>query len=307
MSGDNIGIIYGLICPITNNIRYVGQTTQKLNNRFIQHKTCSIKSKTHLGNWLRKLKVLNLLNSLEIVILDKCSTDSLIERETYYINFYILKGCNLVNEAIRDIQTNRLVLTEKQKQRRRDIAIEVHTGRKRSEETRKNLAKARKLYLANNNNPNLGRKIGEETKKLMSDKKPKIKVCSLDFHGNIIKYYDSINAVKTDGLSVGNVANCIKNKQSTYKNSFWRVLEAPYITKDHISNSVLFVLLNTVTCEVVIDYPKNLATLLNISRYRIYRAAAEGKVVLHKYKIINNISKSEIELEFILKSIGEIE
>ena len=33
-----MGIIYGLICPISNEIRYIGQTIVPLNRRLTQHK-----------------------------------------------------------------------------------------------------------------------------------------------------------------------------------------------------------------------------------------------------------------------------
>lgn len=306
MSGNNIGIIYGLICPITNTIRYVGQTTQVLNKRFIQHKTCSIKAKTYLGSWLRKLKEMNLLEQLEIIVLERCAVEKLIERETYYITLYNLKGYKLTNLEIRDIRTNRRVLSKEQLKKRIALTKKVHIGLKRSDETRLNMSKARKIYLANNINPHRGRTCSENTKKLMSSLKRKTEICSIDFKGNIKKRYESINSVKYEGLSVGNVYNCLRNKQLTYNNSFWRKISEPYITKENISDSILYILFNIETKEIIIDYPKKLAEILSISRYRVYRAAADNKLLLNRYKVINNICDSEIELGFILHSIGVI-
>ncbi len=49
-------IIYGLVDPITGNVRYVGKTAQSPEERLKGHLAGSIRKNHHLGCWLRKLR-----------------------------------------------------------------------------------------------------------------------------------------------------------------------------------------------------------------------------------------------------------
>lgn len=56
-------IIYSLIDPRTNEVRYVGRTSLKRKNkRLYEHINYAHKNKTYSATWIRKLLELNLLH-----------------------------------------------------------------------------------------------------------------------------------------------------------------------------------------------------------------------------------------------------
>lgn len=74
-------MVYGVIYVITNlltGMKYVGQTTRSLKERFGEH----MKAKTHLGNAIRHYGVEN----FTVEIIEECETlDQLNEREIFWI------------------------------------------------------------------------------------------------------------------------------------------------------------------------------------------------------------------------------
>jgi hypothetical protein len=89
--------VYSLICPISNKIKYIGQTRQKLYKRLYKHLREINKNKSHKNNWLKILEKQNILHKLRIEIIEECAFDKLNEREIYWIKFYKNKGLNLTN------------------------------------------------------------------------------------------------------------------------------------------------------------------------------------------------------------------
>lgn len=86
--------IYYLSNPLTNEIRYVGQTIQPLKNRLKKHLTA--KDKSHRVNWLKSLRTKGLEPNITLI----CETDNIQtsnELEQYYINKFKNNGYNLVN------------------------------------------------------------------------------------------------------------------------------------------------------------------------------------------------------------------
>lgn len=93
--------IYVLKCPISNEIRYVGQTRGKLNKRLDGHIWESRKNKkkySHKDNWISKLSKLELKPIIEKIeeLPIECNLSYVLERETYWILKYKNNG-NLVN------------------------------------------------------------------------------------------------------------------------------------------------------------------------------------------------------------------
>lgn len=97
----NTGIIYALICPISGEVKYIGQTTQKLYSRVAGHKYNALKPKssqyTYKENWIKKLDKLGKLNEIKSEILENCLGQDLDNREIYWIKYYEDKGCKLTN------------------------------------------------------------------------------------------------------------------------------------------------------------------------------------------------------------------
>ena len=93
-----MGIIYGLIDPITKELRYIGQTKQKIECRLRYHKYLSKKDghRSYLYNWLNSLYKKNCF--AEILIIEE-NIQELDFWETFYIQYYKGIGCNLTNLA----------------------------------------------------------------------------------------------------------------------------------------------------------------------------------------------------------------
>lgn len=86
--------IYTLSHPITNEIRYVGQTNN-LRLRYNRHNSPS--TYTHNENWVRGLHSLNLRPVMEII--EECDTSNVDEIEIYWISQFKAWGFTLTNLA----------------------------------------------------------------------------------------------------------------------------------------------------------------------------------------------------------------
>jgi predicted GIY-YIG superfamily endonuclease len=86
--------IYGLRCPLSNKIRYIGKSVNP-NQRFKNHINYEIRSDTHKARWLNKLAEQGLLPNL--IIIEETSIDQWEEREKYWISYY---KNDLTNETI---------------------------------------------------------------------------------------------------------------------------------------------------------------------------------------------------------------
>lgn len=95
--------IYGLICPLSKGIKYVGQTKRILHERLKSHiyeynrNNKALHHSTHKFNWMKKLERENLLDSIEIILIETCELSTVNEREQYWINEY--SNLNLVNSS----------------------------------------------------------------------------------------------------------------------------------------------------------------------------------------------------------------
>lgn len=85
-------IIYGLYCPITDELHYIGKST-KLLIRPLQHLTKSHSDK--INEWVKSLKFLNYKPIIKI--LEKCNENNIDDREEWWIRKSIEDGCFLLN------------------------------------------------------------------------------------------------------------------------------------------------------------------------------------------------------------------
>lgn len=141
--------IYGLCCPETKQIRYIGKTIRP-KGRLRDH--INDKSKTHKVNWIKSLKAKGLTPSM--VILETLEDGANWEEaEIRWIQQGKNNGWDLVNGTTGgDGVPN---LSKESRERIRQAWI----GRKHTEETKRKLSKA-----------STGRKHSEEWKKNMSSK-----------------------------------------------------------------------------------------------------------------------------------------
>lgn len=90
----NKSIIYGLYCPFTHNLHYVGQSSIGM-LRPMDHMTHSHSEK--INEWVDQLRFLG--HKPEIRVLEECNEDELDEREVVWITKSINEGCYLLNKA----------------------------------------------------------------------------------------------------------------------------------------------------------------------------------------------------------------
>ena len=88
-------VIYTLEDPITNEIRYIGKTTDNLKKRLTGHIYTSKKVKNHRCNWIKSIIDKGKLPI--ITFLDSCSWDNSQNLEIYWIAQFRAWGFNLVN------------------------------------------------------------------------------------------------------------------------------------------------------------------------------------------------------------------
>jgi len=93
----NEGFIYGLVCPIAHQVRYIGQTTN-VSHRLKMHK-CDTEGYGHKQNWIKSLIAKNLLDQLEVIILWSGDAGELDDVETRLIADHRHQGFDLVNVA----------------------------------------------------------------------------------------------------------------------------------------------------------------------------------------------------------------
>ena len=132
------GIIYGLRCPLSGEIRYVGQTIKKINRRLAEHR-CDKRFNTHKVNWINKLDKLNILDNLAIELLEECEEDLLNEKEQYWIEKLKQDGCKLVNLTNGGIGSGKVCSEETRKK-----ISESNKGKKLSEKSKKRISKSHK-------------------------------------------------------------------------------------------------------------------------------------------------------------------
>lgn len=89
--------IYKLVDPETNEIRYIGQTSN-IKKRYINHLQGNKYRNTHTTNWIQSLLNKNLKPIIEII--DICNIENLDIIEQKYIKEYKEKGNNLTNHSI---------------------------------------------------------------------------------------------------------------------------------------------------------------------------------------------------------------
>lgn len=149
------GFIYGLRCPLSGEIRYVGQTLSTLKKRLKGHKF-DRRHNPHKVNWIKNLEKLELLDLLKIEILEECTEEQLNEKEKFWIQKFKDDGNKLVNLTDGG-DTNYRVDADAIKRSSEKIKG-MFIGRKLSDETKKKISKKHK-----------GKKLSEEHKKSISN------------------------------------------------------------------------------------------------------------------------------------------
>ena len=135
-------LIYGLIDPRTNSLRYVGQSV-RLSKRFWRHCNPLPTDRSHRGCWLRGLKKAGLVPQL-IVLEEAVTSDEATILETFWIASLRSVGANLVNMTDGDQAPSRRGHTLTPEHRAKIAA--AHIGICPDETTRAKMRTARENY-----------------------------------------------------------------------------------------------------------------------------------------------------------------
>jgi hypothetical protein len=148
------GLIYGLYDH--KGLRYIGQTIKSLELRLKQHLWYSSKNKSRLGCWLRSLDT-----PPTICVIEECLYEDLDKLELKWIKEFQRLGCDLVNSMVGCEKSKHHTHSEETKKKIGEATKRIHTGMKRTDETKKRISDSRK-----------GIKLSEEHKrKLLEGKK----------------------------------------------------------------------------------------------------------------------------------------
>lgn len=201
-------LIYKLIDPISNEVRYIGKTKNSLTKRLYEHFTIrNLQTNTHKNNWIKKLITLNLRPLIEIIeIVDEISW---IEREMYWIKFFKDNGANLTNttdggEGAFGFKMPKESIKKALETRRKNGTL------KRSDECKERISIAQ-----------TGKKRTIEQTEIVAEQTRKL-ILQCDLDGNIIKEWKGIRkCANTLLLSHSSIINSIKHKRP-YAGFIWK-------------------------------------------------------------------------------------
>lgn len=166
--------VYKLIDPITNEIRYVGQT-DNIKRRYDNHISSSLNKNSHSYNthkscWVRKVINNNLLPIIEV--LEEC--DSLEQsniRERYYIEKLTNEGYKLTNSYVNDVTEFSLDTRKKMSNAKKGKKLEEIVGDEKAIELRKYYSERIKENNPNkSDDPIVKEKISNTLKEFFKDK-----------------------------------------------------------------------------------------------------------------------------------------
>jgi hypothetical protein len=229
-------VIYGLVDPKTNEIRYIGKAVD-LENRIRNHfKPSRLLAKTHKNNWLKLL--INENKKPFVVVLEKELSENLLnEFEIKWIKHYNKIGCKLTNatdggdggklnqEAIDKMKKTKTLNKQQgfwlNKNLSKEHCKNISEGKKGyvvSSDTKEKLSKA----LKNKNTWSKGKKLSKETiNKMVISRTGKPKndreVYQLSLNGDVIKLwsnpYEAEHYLKLSRSKVHSV--CTGKRKST--------------------------------------------------------------------------------------------
>ena len=216
-------ILY-LITNRINGKRYVGQTVQSMNRRWIHHKSHS--NKTAISRAINKYHSEN----FDVKILSRCYTfDEMNHRERYYIKIFNTlapNGYNLRdggnNGAMHAESKNKISLALKGRQGKphtKETRLKIsnlNKGKKHSENTKRKMSNSRK----GTNNPNYGKKFSLQYREKLSQshigqtsEKRKPVLCMT----NGAKYASVSEASKQLNINIASISRvCLLQRKQTH-------------------------------------------------------------------------------------------
>ena len=245
-TNQNITHIYGLIDPRTNELRYVGKTTN-LNRRIKEHINGCNKDTTHKNCWISEL-ICDGLKPIMCVI-DSINTTEWEFWEIHYISYFKSIGCRLTNT--KKGGQSPTFITSKLSSRKGKCLEEIYGdekgkvikdkirisstkrsdypqgkdhwnyGKHASNITKEKISKIKKISQFGVNNPMYGKHVSDQNKQRSSKLFAK-KVIQLNLNGDVIKIWDSITLAKKTLNIKGGISNVCYGKQKTAGGYKWK-------------------------------------------------------------------------------------
>lgn len=241
--------IYSLNDPITNEVRYIGRTTKKLNERLSDHiSTSDSNHNSYKKNWIKKLKKLGLTPEIFLIQEVNCSWEESHIIEINIIKEHFEKGCKLVNLIDKGCGTYGIKITRsymwkpilqydldgnfiKEYDSMTLASKELNINTKLIFKALKNISIQSKgfrwQYKLNEKYP-----LKIESLKELKGKGRRKKVLQYDRNGNFIRIFNSYReaALNINAKSESNIAEAIAKKY-IFKNYQWRQYEDNYPLK----------------------------------------------------------------------------
>jgi hypothetical protein len=236
--------IYGLVDKSKNELKYIGKSINP-QSRYRKHLQDSNKKISYKDKWIYSLLENN--NKPELLIIDEVNEDNWVFWEKHYISYYKSIGCKLTN--ISEGGDNPPNLTGRKRTKEEiDRISKSNTGKKRSEETRKNISLAKKgkpiphlnngkersllhrknlsLSTKGRVSPNKGRKYDEEHGKKLSNSHShqKRKIIQLTLDDKKIKIWESIAEARREYKN-NHICECCSGKIKTAAGYKWKYYE----------------------------------------------------------------------------------
>jgi len=240
MVTKGIGIVYVLKCPITNNIRYVGQTVVPIKQRLNKHISDSRRNKRHISCWVCSLLDKGLKPTIEMV--ERLDVSKLDDREIYYIDFYKKQGFDLTNADLGG--QGRRVFSQQTK----DKIAATLTGKKQSQETKDKRSVSSKATWSNPELKELKRKQTTDliskgvlkcNKGLTTKKKGQPFAGDRKMLSESVKlHFSNVEVRNTQAIKMGQKAFCIYKAKMLYPANRFRkksVIEIGELILEHIN------------------------------------------------------------------------
>jgi group I intron endonuclease len=204
--------IYVLIDPKSNQIKYVGKTTD-IKRRLRRHISERFLHDSYKDRWIRKIVDSNVLPEIEII--DEVDKSNWGYWEKFYISYFKSIGCLLTNGTIggdeppstkgrKHTIESRLKMSNTKKGK---PIPWLNNGIERTEEHRQNLSKSCK----GRQSPNKGNVYTKEHRdKLSNSSTVKKKVKQIDLDGNLVKIWDSISLAERT-LQIRHISEVCRN------------------------------------------------------------------------------------------------
>lgn len=195
-------IIYCLRCPISNDIRYIGQTKRGLRRKYEHNSKNKEKLNTHLDKWLNKLQKNDLKPIFEVLESCECNTE-LNAREIYWISYYEDKYelCNYEGGGIK----GKIISENHNSKYLKGKHLEDYYTKERANEIKSNISKS----VSGENNPRFGEDVrnNKELMKKLTLSNSKVTIVAYDtilmkIYGIYINSKSAAKALNTSHSSV---------------------------------------------------------------------------------------------------------